>query len=104
MNKNIVKRILDNVLWIIVASVIAFCAGRDLAICKSAEDQSYTRDAIVISRTHDAIYVEDVTGNYWGFGLDYDYQIGDYVQMKMSDNGTIDDIEDDEIIAVRQIK
>lgn len=98
------KKILDNILWIVIVSVIAFFAGRDLITCKNAEDHSYTRDAVVISRTHDAIYVEDITGNYWGFGLDYDYQIGDCVQLKMSDNGTIDDIEDDEIIAVRLIE
>jgi len=97
--KNIIKKIIS-VVFVILFYGIAFFAGRDLAIYN--QNSSYTRDAVVISRTHEAIYVEDITGNCWAFDLG-SYQIGDCVQLTLSDNGT-KEIKDDEILNVELIK
>lgn len=96
-----IKKTIISTFWTLFIFAIAFFAGRDLAIC--SQSGNYTRDAIVISKTHDAVYVEDVTGNYWSFDLSDNYQIGDCIQMVMSDNRT-KDITDDEIIDIVKIK
>ena len=57
----------------------------------------YSLEGEVKANYNGWVLVEDTHGNLWEFDDD-EIQIGDKVKLYMSDNGTIETIEDDEII------
>ena len=76
---------------VVIASV--FAAATVFAIpVKAAEPSTYIQAGTIWSES---------AGELWGFTADvYDYVVGQYVEMTMSDMGTPDNIYDDTLIAV----
>lgn len=57
----------------------------------------YSLEGEVKANYNGWVLVEDTHGNLWEFDDD-EVQIGDQVKLYMSDNGTVETIEDDEIV------
>lgn len=58
----------------------------------------YTNAAFVVSIDGDTVTLEDSEGNQWQAEGAEDWEQGDLIVLMMHDNGTSDDLTDDEIL------
>ena len=79
---------------LILVAVVSALSGANYV------EHHYTReDCKVVQSADGYVTIVDKTGNYWDI-KDSERNIGDIVDLKMYDNNTIDNIEDDEIVKV----
>lgn len=85
---------------VVIASV--FAAATVFAIpVNAAEPTTYVQSGTIWRESAGEYQVLDDSGELWSFTAGvYDYVVGQYVEMTMSDAGTPDNIYDDTLIAV----
>lgn len=85
---------------VVIASI--FAAATVFAIpVNAAEPSTYIESGTIWRESAGEYQVLDDAGELWVFTADvYDYVVGQYVEMEMSDMGTPDNIYDDTLIAV----
>lgn len=88
---------------VVIASI--FAAATVFAIpVNAAEPSTYIQSGTIWSESAGEYQVLDDAGELWGFTAGvYDYVVGQYVEMTMSDMGTPDNIYDDTLIAVSPV-
>ena len=70
----------------------------------AAEPTTYIQSGTIWRESAGEYQVLDDAGELWGFTAGvYDYVVGQYVEMTMSDAGTPDNIYDDTLIAVSPV-
>lgn len=88
---------------VVIASVMLAVTIFTIPV-KAAEPTTYIQSGTIWSESTGEYQVLDDAGELWGFTAGvYDYVVGQYVEMTMSDAGTPDNIFDDEVIAVNPI-
>jgi hypothetical protein len=88
---------------VVIASVMLAVTIFTIPV-KAAEPTTYIQSGTIWSESAGEYQMLDDAGELWGFTAGvYDYVVGQYVEMTMSDAGTQDNIFDDEVIAVNPI-
>ena len=85
---------------VVIASVFAAATIFTMPV-KAAEPTTYVQSGTIWRESAGEYQVLDDAGELWVFTAGvYDYVVGQYVEMTMSDAGTPDNIYDDTLIAV----
>lgn len=88
---------------VVIASVMLTATIFTMPV-KAAEPTNYIQSGTIWSESAGEYLVLDDAGELWGFTAGvYDYVVGQYVEMTMSDAGTPDNIYDDTLIAVSPV-
>lgn len=88
---------------VVIASVMLAATIFTMPV-KAAEPTTYIQSGTIWSESAGEYQVLDDAGELWGFTVGvYDYVVGQYVEMTMSDAGTTDNIYDDTLIAVSPV-
>ena len=88
---------------VVIASVMLAATIFTMPV-KAAEPSTYIESGTIWRESAGEYQVLDDAGELWVFTADvYDYVVGQYVEMTMSDAGTPDNIYDDTLIAVSPV-